>query len=389
MVLTLLRRFDHRQMKHVVITLREAGELADRLPAQVACCALGLRHRDRLGFVKLRSALRHYGARIVHARNTGCWADTLLACIFFRQAQPVLGFHGFEDDRSPGRWRRLAAQYARFRRLWFTSVSQRGQQDLHGAFGTGPERIVILPNGVEFDIHRRVSDDQRRQIRHVLGVRPNEFVIGIVGSLTRVKGHDLLLKALGGLKASGPAFKLVIIGDGPERDRLANLATTLGVSERVLFAGWREDVASCLQGMDAYVCASRSEGMSNALLEAMAAGLPVIATDVADHAVIFRGGQDALLIPADDTAALSRALECLLGDRQLRRRLGRAASERAQCHSLVESVAAYQSLYGDLAGNHGRRIATGSRRARALLPDSDRAVSGRRACSLPEASDVR
>lgn len=163
------------------------------------------------------------------------------------------------------------------------------------------------------------------------GIRPETggTVFVAVGRLVAEKRVDLVLRALGGLCRSGLDCGLVVLGDGPERARLTALAGALGLSGRVRFLGLRPDVAAILAQADVYVSASRVEGLSLALLEAMAAGLPVVATAVGDT-VAAVDAASGILVPPDDPDALAAAMAALARDPPRRRACGAVARARAR-----------------------------------------------------------
>lgn len=170
-------------------------------------------------------------------------------------------------------------------------------------------------------------------------------VIGSIGRLDRQKGYDVLVRALPDL----PGATVVIVGAGEEQARLEALAAELGVSDRLELAGWSDDARSRLGTFDVFVLPSRFEGLPLVILEAMLAGLPVVATDVGSvsEAVIDRS--TGLLVPSGDPAALARALESLLGDAVLRDELGARGRIRARELFYAEGMAErYETLYDEV-----------------------------------------
>jgi glycosyltransferase involved in cell wall biosynthesis len=184
--------------------------------------------------------------------------------------------------------------------------------------GTTP--IGLIPNGVDTArFTPAVSRDEAGPVRLVF-----------VGRLVRQKGLDVLLEALARLPA-GADYELTLVGDGPLRPALTGQAQALGLTSRLRFVGWagREDMPDLLRRADIFVFPSRDEGMPNAVLEAMATGLPVVATRISGNEEVVVDGQTGLLVPPDDPDALAGALARLLADRPLGRSLGAAGRERA------------------------------------------------------------
>ncbi len=213
--------------------------------------------------------------------------------------------------------------------------------------GLPAEKLVTIYNGVELPPEPLPS---RREARTELGLPLDGPVIGAVSRLDPVKGVDVLLRAFASIEGA----HLAIIGDGPERTALEALAEHLGVADRIHWAGHRCNVLRLLPALDLFVQPSLHEGLPNAVLEAMAAGLPVVATAVGGTPEVVVGGITGLLVPPNDTNALAEAIATLLRDPDLRRRMGRAGQERVRCRfSLKQMVQQMQALYEDLLVSKG------------------------------------
>ena len=168
--------------------------------------------------------------------------------------------------------------------------------------------------------------------------------IGTIGRLDRQKGFDLVLRSLVEL----PDSHLVIIGDGPERGALEQLAAELGVAARTEFQGWRDDPRRHLTTFDVFVAPSRFEGFPLVIVEAMLAGLPVVASAVGSVAEAVVDGRTGLLVPPEDPRALARALAALLGDSGRRMSMGAAGREHAQAFTPRAMALAYERLYHEI-----------------------------------------
>ncbi|MFH1417618.1 MAG: glycosyltransferase, partial [Planctomycetota bacterium] len=195
-----------------------------------------------------------------------------------------------------------------------------------------------------------------------LGIESSTFVVGTVGALSPVKDQSTLIAAVAQAARSVNHLRLLLVGEGPLRKSLMDQAQAEGIADRVLFAGQREDVAQLLLAMDVYVCSSRSEEMSNAVLEALAAGLPVVSTDVGDHANVIRNERDGYIVPLGSSVAISNIIVTLAEDRNLCRRFALAARARAKDFDFSHTVAAYERYYLSLvsSSSHSRRPSDGS-----------------------------
>jgi glycosyltransferase involved in cell wall biosynthesis len=220
--------------------------------------------------------------------------------------------------------------------------------------GVGPEKVVVIPNGVDlarFDPTCHPREEARAWAFREWGISADETVVGAVGSLTPVKGHADLLEAAARVVARLPRTRFVLVGDGPLRPALASLAQRLGLGERVLLAGVRQDVARVLASFDVVALPSHTEGLSNVLLEAMAMARPVVATAVGGNRDVLRDGASGRLVPAQDPSALAVALAGMIEDPEGARAMGREARADVELRfSLARMVEAYESLYRLLAG---------------------------------------
>ncbi len=210
--------------------------------------------------------------------------------------------------------------------------------------GVRPERIFVCHNSVA--LAPRTVEGEVRELKAKLGLAEGDRVIVSIGRLSREKGHVDLVRALGRLAENNPAlpFKAVLVGDGPERPRVEAEAASLGLSERLIFAGHAHDVQPFYAIADVMALPSHSEGSPLALLEAMAAGVPVVATAVGGVPEVVSDGETALLVRAQDPGAFADALGRVLNDAALARSLAERAGARvasdfspeARARTLVE-----------------------------------------------------
>ena len=187
-------------------------------------------------------------------------------------------------------------------------------------------RFAVIPSGIDVKRFKSAAG--------AIGQRPDGFacppdalLIGSVGWLTPVKGHRFLIEALSRLKPSHPRLHVVVVGGGELREDLAALASALGVGDSVRLLGERTDVLECLAAMDLFVLPSLNEGMGRALIEAMAAGRPVIATRVGGIPAIVKDRRNGLLVPPGDASSLVAAIAELIQRPAWAKGLGAAASE--------------------------------------------------------------
>lgn len=212
---------------------------------------------------------------------------------------------------------------------------------LHRAAQIPLDRLQLVRGGIDVDRIIGAAPAQRIE----LGLKESDHVIIWVGRLDPVKGLDLLLHALAAMTQKRNAH-LLLVGDGSERTRLEALARSLQLQSRVHFLGPRNDVPSLLKMADIFAFPSRTEGLPNALLEAMAAGKPIVTTDVPGCRDLIAHEQTGLLVPYGDTPALAAALSRLLGDANLARRLGDSAQNKVAAQwSAASTWNSYEVLY--------------------------------------------
>jgi glycosyltransferase involved in cell wall biosynthesis len=217
--------------------------------------------------------------------------------------------------------------------------------------GVPRERVIVIPNGVDAE---RFGATPAEAARQLLGLNGGVPILGSVGCLAVRKDYATLLDALALLSSRGRAYQAALIGDGPERESLEARAQTLGIAERVHFLGERADVEHLLPGLEVFVLSSREEGIPNALLEAMAAGRPAVATAVGGTPEVLEDGETGWLVPAQAPDRLAAALEQALADPDERARRGRNARRHAlEALSIDAMTRRHEHLYETL----GRRAA--------------------------------
>ena len=200
------------------------------------------------------------------------------------------------------------------------------------------EKITVIPNGVLLDTYENARP---ATLEHV----PYDVArLVFVGRCEAQKDHETLLRAL----TAVPDAHLILVGDGPLRLQLERLAQSLGISNRVSFLGWREDVAAILKASDIYVHSSHSDGFGLAACEAMAAGLPVVASNIPGLAQVVDGA--GILFPAGDEKALANSLNVLINSPIQRLKAGQASLSRARQFSIEKTILGYIGMYESVLG---------------------------------------
>ncbi len=209
-------------------------------------------------------------------------------------------------------------------------------------------KIAVIPNGVHPNIDSADAWDHA-DFRQYLAIPKDAFVVGTVARFGWKKGYEYFVQAAAMVARELPSVRFVGLGDGPLKQEIEALADRLGVSDHVVFPGWERDVRQKVALFDVYLCTSIIEGMSNALLEAMAERRPVIATAVGGNRETVRDGVTGYLVPPADPAALARRILELAGDPQLAERMGRAGRASVlEDYSVDRMMARMEDLYSSL-----------------------------------------
>lgn len=280
----------------------------------------------------LRSALRDFHPDLVHAHNPGMAAVTALATLRGRRAPAVVSFHGVPDDEYAA-----AARVLRIAGLPVVACGPGVAEAL--AARACSVRATIL-NGIS----PAPAAADRRALQRELGLDEELSLIVGVGRLVPQKNFALAVRGVAEMDGAA----LVVVGEGNLRTELEALTAKLGIAHRVVFAGFRPDARKIVGAADAVVVSSEWEGLSLAVLEALASGTPLVATAVRGIRELVEHERHALLVPPNDAVALRLALERVLADRALAASLGASARELAARHGEDRMVRGYLDLYDEL-----------------------------------------
>jgi glycosyltransferase involved in cell wall biosynthesis len=368
--------------RHVTILTAQGGPEFD-------CVLLTGAPDDREG--SMEDEARQAGAKVIdvpHLRRRLSPIDDLLALVwlfrYFRRERPAIvathlakagtvgrlaaalagvpirvhTFHGHVLDGYFGRL--TTSVFLGVERLLgrlttqFVAISPEISADLD-RLGIGRGKTVIVRLGLELD---GLADQPRGALRPELGISAEAPTVGIVGRLVPIKAHDLFLEAAELIARTHPEVQFVIVGDGELWAHLHEEVARRTLSERVHFTGWRSDLGAVYSDLDLVVCCSRNEGTPVSLIEACAAGRPVIGTRVGGIPDIIASGVNGLLVPSGDAAALADAIVELVDDPDRRRRMGvagqRTVRERYSADRMVRELKdLYRNLLDRTASKRG------------------------------------
>ncbi|MEO6529196.1 MAG: glycosyltransferase [Gemmatimonadaceae bacterium] len=350
-----VERLDRNRFAIEVVCMRATGPLMERYAAAgIAVHAFPMPSLWGTGAirqgVRLMRLLRDRRIEVVHSHDA---YTSVYATLWARMA----GVRGVIASRRSWHSPHLRGQMLRANRLAYRFA--------HAVVGNSPSvarlveseggvpsaRVVTIPNFLDPQAFDPIPTAERERLLTELGVPTRSFVVGIVARLAAVKDHATLFHAVASLRESIPEMHVVVVGDGPERESLGALATSLGIADIMHFAGQRAQAPNLHGLFDMSVLCSTSEAFPNSILEAMAASRAVVATDVGGNPDAIRQGGTGLLVPPSDPSRLAAAILRLYTEPALRAKLGAAARASAAAGYSADSVLPQlERLYQRMAG---------------------------------------
>lgn len=340
-VVNILNNINENVYENYVCCIDRVGELAERLrPGSVTIDNLSRKAGFSVRTIfRLARLLKEYQIDILHTHG---WGTLVYGFIAARKAgTPVIihGEHGtFKLDRAR---RRFIYKIIVGRVAQVLTVSDSLKRDLINIIDMPELSIRRIINGVNTD---RFCPGASETVKKEIGLQGADRVIGSVGRLEKVKNYELMIRCFSEIKDSGVMGLLV--GEGSQRADLERLANDLGIEGEFVFTGGRNDIDELMPLFDIFVCSSHSEGLSNTILEAMACGVPVVATDVGGNSEIIRHGETGLLVPAGDAGAMKDAVTGLLQNSSMLQQMKQRSREVAvEKYSISHMVSEYEDVY--------------------------------------------
>ncbi len=357
--------------RFLFVCLDQKGSLGEELEAEgfpVHC--LARRAGLDLGCIRRLSRLfEQEGVDLIHAHQYGPFSYGAMARSLGRLSVPLLFTeHGRHFPDVTSRKRRLANRWLLRPSDRVIGVGNAVREALIKNEGFASQRVGVIYNGIPLDRFGAGSSVDRDRIRHELGISADSFVLAQVARLDYLKDHATALRMIRRVADRLPGAQLLLVGEGPERTQVESLIAQLGLANQVRLLGQRSDVPCILQASDVVILTSISEGIPLTLIEAMAAELPVVATDVGGVNEVVVHGKTGLLAGTGDDSALAQHVIELAGDRHARERMGRLGQARARAlfsesrmHSgyveLFESLCATRAAF---VGGPARLVFTGT-----------------------------
>jgi glycosyltransferase involved in cell wall biosynthesis len=317
--------------------------------------------RDLLATVRLARIIRAERPAILHTHTAKAGAVGRVAALLAGRRRPPIIVHTFHGHVLRGYFGRFWTGVFRLLERWLAritdalvAVSPEVRDELV-AFGVAPaSKFRVIRLGIELD--ERLSRDgaARAETRRVMGIGDERFVVGWIGRMTAVKRTDVVLRSFRRLRDDGVDAVLCMVGDGPDRRWVEDLAGELGVMRDSLFPGYQEDVGPFFAAFDVFVLPSGNEGTPVTAIEALASGCPVVATRVGGVPDVVTDGEDGFLVEPGDVEELAARLAQLANDPDLRGRMGAAGRERMRSRYAVDRlIDDIDRLYRDLLERKG------------------------------------
>jgi sugar transferase (PEP-CTERM/EpsH1 system associated) len=340
----LVERLDPERFTSTVLALEDGGWLSRRLDDRgfrVRC--LGASPGLQPGLVlRLARVLRDLRPDVVHCHNHKPIVYGGLATLLLPRTRLVFTKHGassWDGEALSG-----LSRFVVGRSHAVIAVSKDIAGPLASEGWVRRERLHTVLNGIDTDEFQHASSTQA--LKAPLGFSPEHRLIGTVARLSKEKDQATLLRAFARLSPRRPEARLLVVGDGTLRGDLERLAGELGIQDRTLFAGEREDIADILASLDVFCLPSLTEGTSLTLLEAMSTGLPVVATAVGGNLEIVRNGVSGLLVPPREPERLADALMEVLRDPERARAMGELGREIVtERYSIRAMVEKHEAIY--------------------------------------------
>ncbi|MDO9566917.1 MAG: glycosyltransferase family 4 protein [Candidatus Desulfaltia sp.] len=307
---------------------------------------------DLKAFFALIKILCHERPDIVHTHTSkagilGRWAAFLAGIPVIIHTPHGHVFWGYSGRRKTSFYIMLEKITARITDKIVALTQQEKRDHLHFCIAT-EDKFSVVHSGINLDRFSRMSVDFAAMKRR-LGIPEGNMVVGTVGRLTPVKGHKYLIKAAGKIVKTRPDTTFVFLGDGELSDELKKMTFSLGIEENIKFLGWRPDVAEVMSTFDIFALPSLNEGMGRVLVEAMALGKPIVASDIGGIPDLVVDGENGYLVPVGDVETLAARIRRLLDDPGKREEMGNTGQRYALKYSSEEMMKKIDRLYRELA----------------------------------------
>ena len=346
-LLLLLKNYARDEFLPIVCSLRDkgvVGEEIEDLGIEVICLNRDFKRGFYWTVVKeLRTLMKQRNIQIVRTHEYRANLHGRLAALLAKVPCIVGSVHNVYNARDKKLNRRILNRYLGIFTDRVVAVSEEVKKEIVRYDSVPENKVAVIYNGVD---RKRFVDIDAQSIRSEFHIPKSTPIIGTVGRFFPQKGQKYLLEAVAKVRNKFPHIAVFVIGDGSLKEELQDHTKKLNIEQNIIFTGVRRDIPALLAAMDIFIFPSLWEGFGNALVEAMAAGKPIIATDIPSVREILDSGKSGIVVPPANSEAIARSLDLLLSDRALAENLGNAARERALSSFTIDStVRGYSSLY--------------------------------------------
>lgn len=351
-LINLINHLNPSNYCHHIFCLKSTGIFEKRIKNN-NCKIVELNKKDGNDFSIPIALMKHFkkdNIDIVHLRGWPTLIEGIIAAKLCAIKRIIYGFHGrlMEDTNGLSLKRKIGEKFALKCVPFILTLNEQMGQQMYREFGLSKDKIHIIYNGV--DTEKFFPNKRNKKIINEFNLYDEDFVLGFAGRLDAVKDLKTSIIAFSHFVKQNVNSKMIIIGDGPEREKLLNLVEKHKLGKHIFITGYRNDVPKLLNLIDVYIQTSLYEGFSNTILEAMSTGLPIIATNVGGNSTLIQNGINGYIIPKQEPEILNKKLKILKNDYELRNRMKsnniKAVNER---YSLRKMIDEYDRFYSKVA----------------------------------------
>ena len=289
---------------------------------------------------KLNNLVRKEKFQIIHSHGKGAGMYTRPLKVWNPHIKVVHTFHGIYVEAYNLLFRRIYCTIEHILKYWtdvFVCVSESERQESLRLKFVIPSKVRVICNGVDPRVFQNVKADRALYLDE-WGISKDAFVVGCVARLEKMKGHLCLIRAFKKVQDKYPQSRLLLVGDGPDRAIVEQEVKNLGLDNQVIFTGFRHDIPQVLDVCDVFVSASLKEGMPYTLIEAQAAGVPVVATNVIGNRDVVLDQETGLLVQAEDSEEMAKGIIRMIEEREYALELAKKGQKRVEEFFTIDHV---------------------------------------------------
>jgi len=347
-VYDLVKNLDENKFEPIVVSLYNEGNLiSDFDKLDVKIIYLNKKSGKDLGLIsKLKNLILKAKIGVVHTHNVDAYEYGVLAAWLAGIKRRIHTAHGksVKENKLKKLRERIFHKFISLFLDDYIVVSKDLERYVSRNWCLNKNKIKTIYNGIDTSKYKKIK--VKKNFLYKLGVNKNDFLIGIIAGLRPVKDHVTLIKAMKIVKKEIPNSKLLVVGDGPEKEKLVNLVKKFNLKEDILFLGNRKDIVKLLNCLDVGVLCSLSECLSVSLLEGMACGLPFVVTNVGGNPELITDGKNGFLVPVKEYKILANRIVKLLKDKRLRKKIGEENRKKIMNYfNVKDMIKNYEKIY--------------------------------------------